>query len=75
MGDSLANILGFDPNTAEEKKEDLIRRILSEVLKITRRPEALSNGIHLDCSKLVREGKLTAKDGAKLHITLASGRY
>ena len=75
MGDRLVELLGFDPHSTVEKREELIRRILEELVKQTRRPTALSNGIHLDCSKLVRGGKLTAKDGARLHVTLASGRY
>ena len=75
MGDRLVELMGFDPHSTVEKREELIRRILEELVKQTRRPTALSNGIHLDCSKLVRGGKLTAKDGARLHVTLASGRY
>ena len=74
MSDSLVKIVSFDPPCAVKRKEKLVLWIFGDLVKTARRPADLSNGIHLDCSKLVREGKLSQKDGARLHITLASGR-
>ena len=74
MSDSLVKIVSFDPYCAVERKEELVHWILCDLVKTPRRPADLSNGIHLDCSKLVRDGKLSQKDGARLHITLTSGR-
>ena len=70
----LADLLGFDPRSAPEKKEHLTNRILHRVLSETRSPRALTNGVHFDFSRLVQEGKVTQKDAAKLHMALVLGR-
>ena len=75
MCENLEKILGFNPSYAVEKKDKLGNRILCEVLKLEVRPTVLTNGVHLDCSKLVKDEKMTRKDSAKLHALLVLGRF
>ena len=75
MVKELKLVVGFDPENAEEVKGQLAMRIQCELLK--RKPDAasLSNGVHLDLSRLVRDKKLSAKDSARLHVAMLLGRY
>ena len=71
--DRLMHLVGFDPEI--EVKEDLAKKIRCELLSRKLSPRSLSNGVHLDISKLVQSSKLSRQDGASIQIILAQGRY
>ena len=75
MCENLKKILGFDPSNTSEKIDKLENRIFSELLKLEVRPTVLTNGVHLDCTKLVKDEKLSRKNSAKLHVLLVLGRF